>query len=195
MPNPVMKNKFLDFRLVQQFKKINKNQELTFMKRIIATILLVIGVVWGIAAYGATTIATVDMQKIFTTAKEVKKINANLEKKFSSRKNTLLSEQKTLQANAKKLQKNQSILKQTDLEKQREKITKEATDFREKQAKFQQDLYAAQNEAMRDFMKTLNSAVEKVAQKKSIDVVLPNNNLLYAKSNLDITKDVLKYLD
>lgn len=164
------------------------------MKRLITAILLTIGLVWGIAAQAETTLGTVDMQKIFTTSKEVKKINKNLEKKFASRKQSLLAEQKTLQADAKKLQKNQSVLKQADLEKQRNKLTQEATEFREKQAKFQQDLYTAQNEAMRDFMKTLTDSVETVAKKKGLDVVLPNNNLLYAKSNLDITNDVLKDL-
>jgi outer membrane protein len=166
------------------------------MKRVITILLLTIGLAWGIAAYSATaTFGTVDMQKIFTTAKEVKKINADLEKKFSSRKDSLLKEQKSLQARADKLQKNQSITKKGDLEDQRAKLTQDATDFREKQTQFQQDLYAAQNEAMHDFMKTLNDAVEKVAKRKSLDIVLPSNNLLYAKSSLDITKDVLKYLD
>jgi len=165
------------------------------MKRLITVILLTVGIVVGVAAQAATTLGTVDMQKVFTTAKEVKKINANLEKKFSSRKKALVAEQKTLQADAKKLQKNQSVLKQADLESQRNKVTQEASDFRDKQAKFQQDLYTAQNEAMRDFMKTLNNAVEKVARRKGIDAVLPNNNLLYAKSSLDITSDVLKNLN
>jgi len=164
------------------------------MKRLITAILLTVGLVWGITAQAATTLGTVDMQKIFTTAKEVKKINATLEKKFASRKKSLLTEQKTLQNDAKKLQKNQSILKSSDLNKQRTQLTQEATAFRDKQTKFQQDLYAAQNEAMRDFMKTLTSSVGKIAKKKGLDVVLPNNNLLYAKSNLDITSDVLKDL-
>jgi outer membrane protein len=164
------------------------------MKRLITAILLTVGLAFGIAAQAATSIATVDMQKIFTTSKEVKKINANLEKKFSSRKKSLLAEQKTLQDDAKKFEKNQSILKKSDLEKRRSQLTQEATSFRDKQTKFQQDLYAAQNEAMRDFMKTLTSSVGKVAKKKGIDVVLPNNNLLYAKSNLDITSDVMKDL-
>ena len=164
------------------------------MKRFTTIILLTVGLVWGIAAQAKTTIGTVNMQRIFTSSKEVKKINSSLEKKFSSRKKSLLAEQKALQADAKKLQKNQSILKQDDLEKQRTELTQRATQFREKQSKFQQDLYNAQNKAMRGFMKTLTQSVAKIARKDDIDVVLPSNNLLYAKSNLDLTNEVLRDL-
>lgn len=165
------------------------------MKRIIQILLLSTGIAVAASASAATTIGTIDMQKIFTTSPEVKKINSNLEKKFSSRKNSLLKEQKTLQADMKKLEKNQSVLKSSDLSKLSKKVNTEKTSFAEKQAKFQQDLYTAQNEAMRDFMEKLKKSVGNIANKKGIDAVFPSNNLLFSKKKLDITEPVLKKLD
>jgi Skp family chaperone for outer membrane proteins len=167
------------------------------MKRIITIILTLATAVFAMttAQAASTTIATVNMQKIFTTAPQVKKINAKLEKKFASRNESLLKEEKKLQAKIKKLEKDETILKKSDLNDLRKKVSKGTANFREKKAKFQQELYNAQNGAMRDFMKTLSKAVESIAKKRNISVVIPSNNLLYSQSNLDITKDVLEKLN
>ncbi len=85
-------------------------------------------------------------------------------------------------------------MKPADATKLQDKIQKESDDLRQAQTQFQQDLFAAQNTAMHDFMGDLNTAVSAVAKKDNISVVLPDNNVIYADSKLDITADVLKQL-
>jgi len=162
------------------------------MKRI-ATLLFALSVLIATSAF-ATTIGTVNMQKIFKSSSRVKKINSTLKSKFAKRKNKLVAQGKALQTDIKKYQKNKSVMKKTTLAKLQNKIQKESDDLRQAQTKFQQDLFATQNSAMHTFMKTLSSTVASVAKQDKIDLVLPQNNLIYANNKLDITNDVLKKL-
>ena len=72
-----------------------------------------------------------------------------------------------------------------------DKLQKQSDDLRKLQASFQQELFMAQNKAMKDFMDDVHQAVEKIAAKKHLDLVLPSNAALYANDKLDLTEQVL----
>ena len=80
------------------------------------------------------------------------------------------------------------------LDQLRDTIAKQEQELRMQQAQFQQTLFTAQNKAMSDFMDRVTAAVKKIAEQKKIDIVLPQNSLLYAKDSMDITSDVMSAL-
>ena len=136
-------------------------------------------------------VGVVDMKKIFSTSPEVKSIKAELTKKFDPEKTKLEVMGKDLQANIAKYQKNKEVMNKKDLGMLESTITNQEEKFRDAQGKFQQDVYQAQNERLNQFMTSVKAAVAKVAQKNKLDLVLPDNDVLYQSNSMDITQQVM----
>ena len=90
--------------------------------------------------------------------------------------------------------KNKTVLSAKDLDALRDKIGGEENQLRSEQMNYQQDLMAAQNNAMNGFLKTLKASVSVVAAQKKLTLVLPENTLLYSAPGADITDAVLTNL-
>lgn len=163
------------------------------MKRILVAVGIVISMAWSVVAM-AENIGVVNMRQIFESSPQVKNINEKLNKEYSPQRDKIVTMGKALQENINKLQKNQAVLDKKSLDDLRSSIAKQEQDLRAQQAQFQQTLFAAQNKAMNDFMNQVTAAVKKVAGEKNLDLVMPNNSLLYAKNSMDITSDVVKAL-
>lgn len=164
------------------------------MKRLSMALISLVVMIIGMSQVFANQIAIVDMQQIFQTAPQVKKINDALQKQFSSRREEIVAKGKTFQDEVQKYQKDKTVMSSKDSNATKDKLTKEENDLRQLQAKYQQDLYAAQNQNMNEFMKQVKDAVKSIAMEKKLDVAIPKNSILYASEGLDITQDVLKKL-
>jgi outer membrane protein len=140
----------------------------------------------------AGVIGVVDMKVIFSSSPKVKSIKADLTKQFQPEKNKLEAMGKTLQADIEKYQKNKDVMNKKDLAALEAGITKQESDFRDAQSKFQQDVFNAQNKSLSTFMDDVKTAVKVVAEKEKLDLVIPSNDVLYTKDKTDITQDVLK---
>jgi outer membrane protein len=90
-----------------------------------------------------------------------------------------------------KYQKNQAVMDKKDKSTMETSITTQETAFRAAQAKFQQDVFNAQNQSLETFMNSVKAATKVVAEKDKLDLVIPSNDVLYTKNDKDITKDVL----
>ena len=139
----------------------------------------------------AESVGIVDMKQIFTTSPKVKEVKAELTKRFSPQKDTLDKLAKSLQSDISKYQKDKTVMNKKDLEDLQTQISNEEMQFRQEQTKFQQDVYTAQNQQLEKFMGIVKTAVQTVAQKDKLDLVLPDNDVLYSNNTLDITKQVL----
>lgn len=139
-------------------------------------------------------IGVVDMQNVLRTAPQVKKINADLKKQFSNRKDKILTMAKSLQSDMSNYSKNKAVMSSKKASALKATIASQETQLRTQQMKYQQDLIAAQNKAMQGFLTQLKSAVTKVATQKHLSVVFPKNSLLYSGSDSDITSAVLSNL-
>ncbi|MDP1574905.1 MAG: OmpH family outer membrane protein [Coxiellaceae bacterium] len=148
---------------------------------------------WSIGA-SADGIGVVDMKMIFTTSPKVKAIKANLTKQFDPEKAKLEKMGNTLQADIAKYQKNKAVMSKDDMKKAQDSITAEESAFRDAQTKFQQDVFNAQNKSLETFMGDVKAAVKVVADKQKLDLVIPNNDVLFSKGDKDITKEVLENL-
>jgi len=135
-------------------------------------------------------VGVVDMQKIFSTSSQVKSINSQLTSQFASRKNKIMQMGKQLQADLATYNKNKTVMSKSKLGNLQTKIGKEEAALRTAQAKFQQDLFQAQNKKMASFMNKVKATVGTVAQKNGMTLVLPKNATLYVKNGSDITSQV-----
>ena len=160
------------------------------IKRLLAVIGLAVVVSWSVAAI-AQIIGLVDIRQIFQASPQIKQINARLEKRFSPQREKVIGLEKSLQDSINKLQRNESVMSKKEVVDLRNNIEKQKNELREAQRQFQQCLFIAQNRAMADFMRKVTGAVEHVAKKENLDLVLPKETVLYIKDGKDITSDVL----
>lgn len=163
------------------------------MKRVFIVICISIASLFAMSAIAAQ-VGVVDMQKIFRSAPQVKQINATLTKQFANRKTSIMKMGKQLQTDIQQYQKNKAVMSAKELKNLKSKITKEETQLRQAQSKFQQDLFAAQNKKMTQFMDNVRRIVKSIAAKKKLDMVLPQNTVLYSDTGLNITDEVLSKL-
>lgn len=163
------------------------------MKRVIIALCISALSMFAISAF-ANQIGVVNMQKIFQDSPQVKKINANLTRQFANRKQNIMKMGKRLRANIQKYQKNKEVMSAKALTNLKNQITKEEAQVRQAQVKFQQDLFAAQNAKMTNFMNKVRGIVKTIAAKKKLDMVLPENTVLYSDTGMNITSEVLDKL-
>lgn len=161
---------------------------------------LMIGLVAGVmsvasmVAVAASSVGVVDMQSVFKSAPQVQKINDQLKSQFQNRRAQIVKMGQTLQKDMQNYQKNKSVMKQADATNLNAKIAREENSLRMAQTKFQQDVFAAQNKAMNDFMSKIDGIIAGIAKKKNLDLVIPKNGVLYSTPNMDITNDVVNQL-
>lgn len=159
------------------------------MRKVILTA-AVIATVWSVGAV-AGGIGVVDMKTIFSTSPKVKAIKAELNTQFNPQKTKLEVMGKALQADIAKYQKNKEVLNKKDLTAMEQNITTEESKFRDAQTQFQQDVFKAQNDRLTQFMDSVKAAVKVIAEKDKLSLVIPNNDVLYTGTNMDITQQVL----
>lgn len=163
------------------------------MKKIVMCV-VALGALISSACSLAANVGTVDMQAVFESSGQVKAIHEKIESQFRDRTQKIVASSQALQAKMEKLQKNKAVMDQKTFEKKQEALMKEGADLRQKQAALQKDMMVAQNEKMTAFIKQVKSAVQRVANKKHIDLVMVDNAVVYAKDQLDLTKEVLTAL-
>lgn len=139
----------------------------------------------------AGNVGIVNMKEIFTKSTKVKEIKGELTKRFSPQKEQIDKLANSLQSDISKYQKNKTVMNKKDLDDLQTQISNEEMQLRQDQGKFQQNVYTAQNEQLEKFMTIVKNAVQKVSEKDKLDLVLPDNDVLYSNNALDITKQVL----
>lgn len=164
------------------------------MKRTLLATCVLFAAIWSLPGF-ASGIGVVNMQTIFRSSPQVKKINTTLQKRFATRKTSIVVMGKKLQTEVKQFQKNQTVMDSKAAQALRAKIGGQGAKLRQMQGKFQRDLMVAQNAEMKKFMTRVKGIVGNIAAKKKLDVVLPSNTVLYSKTKSDITSEVLSALE
>ena len=164
------------------------------MRRLVIALLVSAMALWSVGAMAADRIGVVDMKEIVQSSPQIKKINEQLGRQFASRRQNIMKMGQALQEQLKDYTKNKAVMSKADLDKLQAKITSEEATLRQEQAKFQQDLYAAQNKEMADFIEKVKGVVKTIAAKENLNLVLPNNAVLYSAQHVDITQTVITTL-
>ncbi len=164
------------------------------MKKTLMIVCVALTALWSFSALANNRIGVVNMQKLIQDSPQVRALGQKLKQKFSSRRNKVLAMSKELQTLIAQYQKNKAVMSAKELQALKTKITTKETALRTAQVKLQQEMYQAQNQAMTQFVSKLRGVVKTIAKKKNLDMVLPQNTVLYSGNTTDITSDVAKSL-
>lgn len=171
------------------------------MKRILlfcAMILLVCSssCAFALASVKNLKIGIVDMQKLINQDPAVKVWKRKINTSFQAKNKIILAVRKRLVSDMGKLEK----LSETNVvmrKKLKTRITENARQLRALQVELKAALVQKEKVALQDIMRKIQLAIDKVAMKKKIDLVVRSSSILFRGKSLngsDITPEVRKNL-
>lgn len=141
---------------------------------------------------GNTRIGVVDLQKIMQNSPQMKEIQANLEKNFKSRRDTLVAMEENIKKNMEEFKKDSAVLSPAKRKELEDKIVAEQQKLEQDGQKYQQELSTANNEAMEGFYNKIKAAIAKVAKDDKYDLVVQKDAAPFSQDALDVTNKVMK---
>jgi len=146
-------------------------------------------------ALAQTSIGFVSLERILREAPSAQRAQKKLEQEFSPRGQELsrLAEQlKKMQEN---LEKNAVTMSETDRQKREREFGDLNRDFQRRQREFNEDLGHRRKEEFEGVLARANQAVRQIAETEKLDVVLQNEQVVWASTRIDITDKVIKALE
>ena len=141
------------------------------------------------------TIAVVNVQQLFQSSPKIADLNKQLQSKFKTRQDKLVSAQKNLQNELDKLKKESPTMSQKDKDALQKRINDDQQNLSKEASTFQQDLSTEQNKVMKGVLSQLNNIISSIAKKNNFNVVIDSQAVIYAADSVDITKQVSKEFD
>lgn len=163
-----------------------------FFKYLLFSIAVVLSMETVVQA--ATSIAVVEIQRIFENAKPAIKATRKLEVKFKPRQDILRGKQAELELLVRSFDKNQVTWSKSQVQKEQQKIIKSRRELQRHNDELQKDFQHERAEAMGKVEKIIEAAIAKIAKRKKIDLVI-FQGVAYHKPSLNITKIVIDQLN
>ena len=144
---------------------------------------------------GKLSIAVIDMQMILRDSRASKSVRPQMEKLRSSYRSAVRKEEETLREESERLRERGEVLSPDAYAKERRQYEIKAraaqTEFRARKQRIDQ----AYSAAIEKIQKTMIIEAAKIANERSLDLVLPKSIIILSAKDLDITSEVLEHLD
>lgn len=163
------------------------------MKKLISAFLVAISLLAStVVLAGNSRIGVVDLQKIMQNSPQMKEIQANLEKTFKARRDKLVAMEESLKKDMEEFKKDNAVLTAAKRKELEEKIISQQQKLEQDGQQYQQELSAANNEAMEGFYNKIKAAIAKVAKNDKYDLVFQKDAAPFSQDALDVTSKVMK---
>jgi outer membrane protein len=146
------------------------------------------------AAEAAQKIAYINTAQVFQALPQREVVLQKMQKDFKSKADELKSIQAQAKTKIEKLQRDGELLGPEDIEKLRIDIAKLDSEYKVKAQALEKASARREAEEKAKLFKTIQDAVEKVAEKKGYDLVIDISSLQYGKPEYNISEDVIKAL-
>lgn len=142
-------------------------------------------------------IATINFQKVLNTVKEGVRATAKLKQSFERKRKSLKDQEKSLMTKRKNLEKKASLLSQTAIAKQSKELQSGFMKFQQETMKSQQEIAKLESEYKKPIFEKIKVIVDEISKKENVDMTIETSQtpVVYAKSELDITDQVIKKYD
>ncbi len=139
----------------------------------------------------ALRVGIVNQQVIFEESSLGKKMRNKLQGEIESKQKEFNGRQVNLQKKQEELSKNKDIMTEKEREHKEGQLMRAQKDMQKLYDQMQGELEDKKQEETQKFDKLFAEAVSAVAKAENIDLVLPDNVILYANNKLDLTSKVL----
>ncbi len=146
-------------------------------------------------ALSSEKIAFLDVELILNKSKPALNIIKKIEKIRDQENEKLKKIENNLKKKDEELTKTKNLISKEELNKKILNLRNEARSFEELRKKTIKDLNVKKNYELSQFLKLINPIVQEYMKEKSIDMIIDKKNIFMAKSNNDITKDILDIIN
>ncbi|MEC8063819.1 MAG: OmpH family outer membrane protein [Pseudomonadota bacterium] len=165
------------------------------IKRFVVTSILFLSSALFTQVIAESSIAVIDMKSLVENSTQMQKTKEQLQAKFAPRHDELVNENKALAKKYEDFEREKAVLSQKKVKEVETALQKEQQELVSKEAQFRQELYTAQEEAMKKIVDSVKLASEKVAKKKGFVIVLDAGSTTYVDAKYNITDEVSKIVE
>jgi outer membrane protein len=164
------------------------------MKITFSSILFII-LILSNQAFSEQKIAFIDMDRIVSTTQSGSSILKQLTDLNNKNLDFLKKEEKKFKEKEIKLISQKNIISETDFKNKVDELKSEIKNYKQKRNKILTDFNKLKLDNTNSFLKLINSILVKFSNDKKISIILKKNNLVVAKTELDITDEVIKIVN
>jgi outer membrane protein len=118
-----------------------------------------------------------------------------IELEFAKRDQELAKMAEQLKKAQENLERNAMTMSESERQKRDREFGDLNREFQRKQREFREDLTQRRNEELGAVIQRANQAVKQIAEAEKLDVVLQNEQVVWASTRIDITDKVIKALE
>jgi len=153
-----------------------------------------------LGAYSGSVLAQakigfVNLERILREAPPAQRAQKVLEREFAKRGQELAKTAEHLKKLQENLERNSVTMVDSERQKREREFSELNRDFQRKQREFNEDLTQRRNQELSEVVKRANLAVRQIAEAEKLDVVLQNEQVVWASPRIDITDKVIKAID
>ncbi len=152
-----------------------------------------------IAASGAclaqSKVGFVSLERILREAPAAQRAQKKIEQEFSKRDQDLAKTAEQLKKMQEGMERNAMTMSDTERQRREREFGDLSREFQRKQREFREDLNQRRNEELSGVLERANRAVREIAEAEKLDIVLQNEQVVWASPRIDITDRVIKALE
>ena len=140
-------------------------------------------------------IGILDVEKIVKESSAMRDIQGKVSKKQDEYQKDVTKKQTSLEAEQKKIESKKNVLSKDALEKENQVFEKKVEDLKAFVEKKQNSLKKASLDGKSKVNDKIKDIIAEISKEKNLDVIIPSQQALYYKDELDISAEVLNKLN
>ena len=163
--------------------------------KILRSSILVIFLLFTNQAFSEQKIAFIDMDKVISTSKSGSSVLKQLTNLNKKNLRFLKDEEKKFKEKEKKLISQKNIISETDFKNKVNELKSEIKSYNQNRNKMLADFNKLKIDNTNNLLKLINPILVKFSDDKEIAIILQKKDLVVAKTQLDITDEVIKIVN
>jgi outer membrane protein len=164
-----------------------------YLKKII--FLLILSLLYNSNAYPNNKIVFFDIEYVINNSIIGKKVLSNLEKIKTDENKKLSIVENSLKKQNEEIKNLKNVISKEELQTKINQFQKDIKQYNINKDKVQKDFINNKNKKLDDLFKKINPLIIKFMSDNSIDLVLSKKNIYLAKTELDITEDMIELIN
>ena len=163
--------------------------------KIIFSLILVFFLFFTNQAFSEQKIAFINMEKVMSTSKSGASILKQLTDLKNKNSKFLKEEEKKFKEKEKKLISQKNIISENDFNNKLNELKAEIKNYNQNRNKLIEDFNKLKIDNTNNLLKLINPILVKFSNDNEISVILQKKNLVVAKTELDITNEVIRIIN
>ena len=163
--------------------------------KILRSSILVIFLLFANQAYSEQKIAFINMDSVISTSKSGISILKQLTDLNNKNLKFLKDEEKKFKEKETKLISQKNILSEADFKKKIDELKAEIKNYNQNRNKIIEDFNKLKVDNTNNLLKLINPILIKFSNDKEISIILQKKDLVVAKTELDITEEIIKIIN